>query len=237
MEKEDFYRMTDMRKQILVLFLFLGSLLTAYGQKNEVKTYLQFGHNTVHGFYGGMAGFYTRNFTDRLRLTGGLNLSTKNPQAFGGVSADVSYRFPVRKFNLYLSNRVVYNYYGVSEMSEMLNRISATWESRYFQLTLGNSFLGYFSHGSGAFEPVTLTLGMALHIRPSESWWNVGAFIRNYDDFIYENYNIMYGLDGRIDVAENWRLFSEFTARPAGNLNQLTIKYETFLKIGARYIW
>ncbi|WP_459187234.1 hypothetical protein ACGE0T_13960 [Parabacteroides sp. APC149_11_2_Y6] len=226
-----------MKKILLLLTLLLSLNSTVWGQTNEVKAYFQVGDNALHGIYGGFSGFYTRNFSDRLSLTGGLNLSTKNPQAFGGLYADGTYRFSVYKFNVYISNRLVYNYYGLSKMNELLYRIAGTWESRYFNLTLGNSFLGYFSKGSGNFEPVTLSVAMGLHLRPRENWWNVGLFIRNFDDFIYENYNIMYGVDGRIDVAKHWRILAEFTARPAGSMNQLAMKYETFFKLGARYKW
>ncbi|MEG1749710.1 MAG: hypothetical protein RR249_08510 [Tannerellaceae bacterium] len=226
-----------MKKGIILLLIFLCPFIGVYGQKNEVKAYLQVGDNALHGVYGGFTGFYTRNFTDRFELTGGLNLSTKNKHAFSGLSAETSYRFPVYKFNLYLSAKGVYSHYEISKMNEALFRLAATWESRYFQLTLGNSFLGYFSYGSSVFEPITWTFGTALHIRPRENWWNVGLFIRNYDDFIFENFNIMYGLDARVDVAKNWRLFGEITARPAGSLNQLAMKYETFLKLGVRRVW
>lgn len=226
-----------MKKGALLLLLCLCPLISIWGQKNEVKSYIQLGDNALHGFYGGFTGLYTRNFTERFDATGGLNLSTKNKMLLSGLSAETRYRFSIQKFNLYVSAKGVYNYHQISQMNELLFRLSATWESRYFHLTLGNSFLGFFSHGSGVFEGITPTAGMGFTIRPKENKWNAGLFVRNYDDFIYENYNIMFGINGRLDVADRWRLFGEITARPAGSLNQLAMKYETFFKLGVTRVW
>ncbi len=221
----------------LIALIILLSVLSASGAKNEVSGYVQFGQNTVTGFYGGMTGFYKRNMSSRFDLIGGLNLSTKGNCGFRGVSGDAVYRIPVNRANLFISNRLIYNYYGESSMNEFIYRIALKWETRYIEIIFGNSFLTYFSLGSHVFEPVTWSIGFGANIKPRESPWNVGMFIRNHDDFIYENFNINFGLRGYYDVMNNWRVFCELMVRPAGSMNQLAVKYETAFKTGVKYIW
>lgn len=224
-------------KVLITLMALLISVIPVYAQKNEITGYVQFGDNIVHGFYGGVAGFYKRQMSSRFDLTGGFNLSSKNPAAFGGLYADGTYRIPVNRANFLISNRLVYNYYGESKMNEFLYRLAVTWQTRYVEITFGNSFLTYFSHGSSVFEPITWTIGFAAHLKPRESPWNVGLFIKNYDDFIYENFNINFGIDGRYEIMNNVSLFGILMVRPAGSLNQLAVKYDTSFKIGVKYKW
>lgn len=226
--------------KIIIVFITLWlSVLPVFGEKNEVTGYMQVGTNTVHGTYGGLTGLYKRNMSNRFTLTGGLNLSTKNCWGFGGILADATYRVSVKNFNLFISNRVVYNHYSskLYTTNELLYRIAATWQSRFFEITFGNTFFSYFQNGSSVFEPITWSVGFAGNIRPRENRWNAGLFIRNYDDFIYENFNLFFGVAGWYDILKNWRLIAELDIRPAGSLNQLAVRYETYVKLGVKYKW
>lgn len=227
----------------LLPFLGLNAKELNYGDslatvhKNEVMGYFQFGKNILNSYYGGFTGFYKRNFGKRVEVIGGLNLSTKNPNGFGGVSGEVLYRIPIGNANLKFTNKAMYNYYGQSEMNEFVDRIAAIWQTRYVELIFGNSFLTYWSLGSSVFEPVTLTIGMSANLKPIENPWNVSMFIRNYDDFFVENFNINFGIKGYYDLLPQWRTFAELMVRPAGSMNQLAVKYETAFKFGVKYKW
>ncbi|MEG1765055.1 MAG: hypothetical protein RR254_00165 [Muribaculaceae bacterium] len=224
-------------KLLTTLIITLIALIPAHAEKNEVSGYIQFGDNIVQGFYAGINGFYKRQMSSRFDLTGGLSFSTKNPQGFGGIMADGTYRIPVNRANFLISNRLVYNYYGAFNMNEFLYRLAVTWQTRYVEFTLGNSFLTYFSLGSHVFEPITWSVGFAAHLKPRECSWNIGLYIKNFDDFIYENYNINFGFDGRYRILKNWDIFGILMVRPAGSMNQLAVKYDTSFKLGVKYKW
>ncbi|MDD2962274.1 MAG: hypothetical protein PHR45_09400 [Muribaculaceae bacterium] len=227
-----------MLKLKILILAFLASFLLmplkAPAQKNEVSGYAQFGKNTISGYYGGFTGFYKRAMTSRIDLIGGFNVSTKS---LYGISAEGSYRLPINRANLFFTARVGYNYYTMSTMNEYLFRLAVRWETRYIDVIFGNTFINYASLGSHNFEPVTWSVGFGANLKPRESLWNVGVFIRNHDDFFYENWNINWGLRGYFVLNPKVRFFGEFMIRPAGSMNQLAVKYETALKIGAKYKW
>lgn len=224
------------RAFLLSLIVVLLLPFMASAQKNMVWGYGQYGTNTVYDTYGGVDLFYTRAINSHVDVTGGLDLMSKKG-GFGGVLAEVRYRIPVKGINVFVSGRGVYNYYGHSRMNEYLFRIALHAQSQYFDVVFGNSFLGYSSFGSSVFEPITWSVGFAANIKKRSSKWNFGAFIRNYDYFIYENWNINFGFRGWYDISDQLRLTGEFMTRPAGSMNQLAMKYDTSIKIGVNYKW
>ena len=224
------------RAFLLSLIVVLLLPFMASAQKNMVWGYGQYGTNTVYDTYGGVDVFYTRALNSNVDVTGGLDLMSKKG-GFGGVLAEVRYRIPVKGINVFVSGRGVYNYYGHSRMNEYLFRIALHAQSQYFDVVFGNSFLGYSSFGSSVFEPITWSVGFAANIKKRSSKWNFGAFIRNYDYFIYENWNINWGLRFYAGLKKNYNLFGELNIRPAGSMSQLASKYETTLRIGVRKRW
>ncbi len=206
-------------------------------KKNEIWAYGMVGKNTIEHFYQGFNVFYTRKMTGRVNLMGGIEFNSKK-KGFGGVLAEGRYKLPFKHFNLIFSGRGVYNYYGKYNMNEYLFRLAVHAQSEHFDILFGNSFLGYSSYGSSVFEPITWSVGFGANVMKRSSPWNVGIFLKNYDYFIYENWNINFGVRGYYElIADKVRLTGELLVRPAGNINQLAQKYDTGLKIGAQFKW
>ena len=131
----------------------------------------------------------------------------------------------------------MYNRYCDYRTNEYAANLSATWETPYFDLTVGESLITYSLLGCSYTEPLTLTFGTGVNIRPRWNSWNIGLFFRNYDEFYYENWNINWGLRFYAGLKKNYNLFGELNIRPAGSMSQLASKYESTLRIGVRKRW
>ena len=112
-----------------------------------------------------------------------------------------------------------------------------TWETPYFQLRIGESYIHYHLLHFGTTEPLTFTFGTSVNIRPRWNSWNIGLYFRNYDDFYYENWNINWGLNFYAGIAKDMQLFGQLNIRPAGSMSQLASRYETSCKLGIKYVW
>lgn len=203
--------------------------------KNEVSGYLQAGDNIVTDKFIGPAVTYTHHFTDRISAEGGFDLPFGKGKV--GFSAKGTYRLPVSYFNFYFSAKFLYNRYTEFTTNEYNTNVSATFETPYFDLTLGESLIHYSLLGSGYTEPLTLTFGTGVNIRPRWNSWNLGLFVRNYDDFYFENWNINWGVRWMGNLNKRTRLYGEFNIRPAGSTSQLASRYESSFKVGLKYVW
>lgn len=235
-----------MRKLIL---LFMVCVVSAVAQaqvycgehkydgehKNEVSGYLQGGDNIVTGVFVGPTAFYTRHFTDRVSAEGGVDIPIGKGKF--GISAKGTYRLPVSYFNFYFSGKFMYNRYTKFRTDEYNANVSVTWETPYYDLTLGESLIHYALLGTGYTEPLTLTFGTGVNIRPRWNSWNLGIFLRNYDDFYFENWNINWGVWWMANLRHDMKLYGELNVRPAGSTSQLASKYETSMKVGLKYTW
>lgn len=214
--------------------------------RNEVSGNLALGYNVVSGWFVGQAGTYTRHFTDRWSLSAGEQVQILKWL----FSADVmgTYRLPFRHSSLYFDARLVNNVYAQWDQYEIIANASAFWETSHFDLRLGMSFIHYYKYkvkeeyqwftDAGYTEPPTITFGVGLNMLPRTSPWNLGLFLRNYDQFYYENWNINWGLRFYTTLPrDSAKFFGEFNVRPAGSLSQLATRYETSLKLGIKYVW
>ena len=110
-------------------------------------------------------------------------------------------------------------------------RLPVGWSNFYFNaMALLNEDFGYT-------EPPIMILGTGVHIRPRWNPWNIGLFLRNYDDYFYDGWNINWGLNFYSPLYRDMQLFGEFNIRPAGSLNQLATRYEYSGKLGIKYVW
>ena len=241
---------------LLVLLLSAGagaSAQTYSGERkfdgvhrNEISGNLMWGFNVVTGTVIGEAATYTRHLTDRWSISAGEQVQFI--KWLYSVDLMGTYRLPLRHSNLYFDGRVVNNLYTQWDMQELLINASAFWESSHFDLRLGMSYIHYYKYkikedyqfftDAGYTEPPTITFGVGANLMPRSSRWNLGLFLRNYDQFYYENWNINWGL--RFHTTLPWnemKLFGEFNVRPAGSLSQLATRYETALKLGIKYVW
>ena len=208
--------------------------------KNEVSGYFMGGDNVVSDAFGGIEASYTRHLTPRWHVGGDAQI-----QAWKRLySFDVrgGYRLPVKWGNLYFDGKGMLNRYNRWGFTELIFNVSATWESAYVDLRIGESLIHYhtngrFGVGYGYTEPLTLTFGFGVNIRHRNNPWNLGLFIRNYDDFYYENWNINWGIRWYARVKSQWHLFGEFNVRPAGSMSQLASRYEGSAKLGLKYKW
>lgn len=214
--------------------------------RNEFSGNLAVGYNVVSGWFIGQAGTYTRHFTDRWSLSAG-----EQAQVLKWLfSADVmgTYRLPFRHSSLYFDARLVNNVYTQWDQYELIANASAFWETSHFDLRLGMSYIRYYKYkikeeyqwftDAGYTEPPTITFGVGLNMLPRTSSWNLGLFLRNYDQFYYENWNINWGLRFYTTLPRDFaKIFGEFNIRPAGSLSQLATRYETSLKLGIKYVW
>lgn len=203
--------------------------------KNEVMGYLQGGSNIVTGTYAGPAVFYKHHFNDRFCAEGGVDMPLGKGKF--GISAKAAYRLSVSYFDFYLSGKFLYNRYVDFHTDEYNGNLSVTAETPYFDLTLGESLIHYALMGTGYTEPLTLTFGTGVNIRPRWNSWNLGIFLRNYDDFYYENWNINWGVRWMAKLNNSTNMFGELNVRPAGSTSQLASRYETSVKIGLKYVW
>ncbi|MBQ1610514.1 MAG: hypothetical protein II034_04785 [Muribaculaceae bacterium] len=207
--------------------------------KNEVSGYVMGGNNVVTDGFGGLAASYTRHLTPRWHVGGDAQMQ------FGKelFSVDVKggYRLPIKYGNIDFTGKVMYNYYHKFGIHEMAYNLSATWESAYVDIRIGESIVHYHKKdvvmGWGYTEPPLFTFGFGANIRHRNNPWNIGLFFRNYDDFYYENWNINWGIRWYAKVKDQWHLFGEFNIRPAGSMSQLASKYEGSVKVGLKYKW
>lgn len=234
------------RKVFVALLLFLAASLCQAqvycgehkydGQhKNEVTGYLQGGDNIVTDFFLGPSVSYKRHFTDRWAAEGAVDIPFGKGKY--GVSVKGGYRLPLSYFNFYFTGKVMYNRYNDFNTNEYNYNLSIIWEAPYFEIVVGQSIINYHLLGSSYTEPLTLTFGAGLNIRPRWNSWNIGLFFRNYDDFYYENWNINWGFRFNGSLNKTMKLFGEFNIRPAGSMSQLASRYETSLKLGLKYLW
>ena len=234
-----------MRKLILTLFLtaavasqsqtFTGMHKYDGEHKNEISGYTMFGSNVVSGGFGGLEVSYKRHLTDRWHVGG--DAQAQFGKQLYSVDVQGGYRLPVSWMDFYFDGKLMYNRYQRWDTNETIANLSVTWETPYFMLRVGESYIHYHLLHFGTTEPLTFTFGTAVNIRPRWNSWNIGLFFRNYDDFYYENWNINWGFNFYATVAKNMQLFGQFNVRPAGSMSQLASKYETSGKLGIKYVW
>ena len=207
--------------------------------KNEISGYVMGGNNVVTDKFGGLAVSYTRHLTPRWHVGGDAQMQF-GKELFS-VDVQGGYRLPLKYGNISFDGKIMYNFYHKFGFHEMAYNISATWESAYVDIRLGETLVHYHSHvwgfGWGYTETPLLTFGFGANSRHRDNPWNVGLFFRNYDDFYYENWNINWGIRWYAKIKERWNLFGEFNIRPAGSMSQLASKYEGSVKVGLKYKW
>lgn len=208
--------------------------------KNEISGYVIGGDNVVSDEFGGIAASYTRHLTPRWHVGGDAQIQFYKQL----YSLDVTggYRLPVKYGSIYFDGKFMINRYNRWQTNETAFNISATWESAYVDIRLGESLIHFRTHSRwgdnyGHTEPLTLTFGIGANIRHRNNPWNIGLYFRNYDDFYYENWNINWGIRWYAKVKDQWNLFGDFNVRPAGSISQLASRYEGSLKIGLKYKW
>lgn len=203
--------------------------------KNEISGYVMGGHNVVVGEFGGLEASYKRHFTDRWHA--GADVQAQLGKQLYSVDVQGGYRLPFKWMDFYFDGKLLYNRYQRWRANEMIANLAVTWETPYIYLRVGESYIHYHILDFGYTEPLTLTFGFGLNIRPRTNPWNIGLFFRNYDDFYYENWNINWGLNFYTPLVKDIQLFGEFNIRPAGSMSQLASKYETSGKLGIKYVW
>jgi len=207
--------------------------------KNEVSGYVIGGSNVVVDGFGGLEASYRRHLTSRWYVGGDTQIQF-GKQLFS-IDATGGYCLPVKYGHIYFDAKAMLNRYSKWGFTETIFNVSATWESAYVDIRLGESLI-YFRSSSwgdtyGCTEPLTLTAGIGANIRHRTNPWNLGLYIRNYDDYYYENWNINWGIRWYAQLPKHVRLFGEFNVRPAGSISQLASKYEGSLRIGLKYKW
>ena len=239
-----------MVKKLLLLICVAATSFAVFGQasyipykafdgehKNEISGYVMGGTNVVSDGFGGLEASYTRHLTPRWHV--GADAQVQFGKQLYSFDVQGGYRLPIKWGNLYFDGKAMLNRYAKWGFTETLLNISATWESAYVDIRLGESLIHYHSHvwgmGWGYTEPLTLTFGFGANIRHRNNPWNVGVFFRNYDDFYFENWNINWGIRWYAKVKDQWHLFGEFNIRPAGSMSQLASKYEGSVKVGLKY--
>ncbi|MGN1230132.1 MAG: hypothetical protein ACI4T5_10845 [Prevotella sp.] len=202
---------------------------------NEASGFLQAGDNIITGFFAAFNANYKYHFDKRWSVEGAAGYQTGKQQV--SVYAKGAYHFSLGYSDFYISPKLMYNRYCDYRTNEYAANLSATWETPYFDLTVGESLITYSMLGSSYTEPLTLTFGTGVNIRPRWNSWNIGVFFRNYDEFYYENWNINWGFRFYAGLKKDFNLFGELNIRPAGSMSQLASKYETTLRIGVRKKW
>ncbi len=203
--------------------------------RNEVTGYLLGGHNVLFKAFGGYSVSYKRHLTDRWYAQGAMQIQFGKQLYCGGIKT--GYRMSWGFSDFYVEGRFYCNRYNRWDTNETVTNLSVTWETPYFDLRVGESYIHYQFYENGYSEPLTFTFGTGVNIRPRWESWNLGLFFRNYDEFYYENWNINWGLRFVASLNKQAKLFGEFNVRPAGSISQLASKYETSGKLGVKYVW
>ena len=240
-----------MKKTILLFVMLVTAMSSTQAQsyrgvhqfdgehRNEVSGYVMFGDNVVAGTFGGFEASYCRHLANRWYVGGDAQMQF-GKQLYS-VDATGGYCLPVKFGHLYFDGKLMLNRYSRWGFTETIFNLSATWESAYFDMRIGESLIHFHSSargmGYGHTEPLTLTFGMGVNIRHRTNPWNIGLYARNYDDFYYENWNINWGVRWYANINRQMRLFGELNIRPAGSISQLASKYETSMKLGLKYKW
>lgn len=243
-----------MKRNTLFLLLFICQSIVVSAQnsycaerfyddehKNEISGYVMVGNNVITDVFGGLSVSYQRHLTPRWHVGGDAQMQFSK-QLFS-VDVQGGYRLPVKYGNIYFDGKLLYNRYNKWGFNEYIANLSATWESAYVDIRIGESFIRYTTQNKvaneryGVNEPLTLTFGIGANIRHRSNPWNIGLFFRNYDDYYYENWNINWGIRWYARIKEQWNLFGEFNIRPAGSMSQLATKYEGSVKLGLKYKW
>ena len=207
--------------------------------KNEVSGYFTGGDNVVSGKFFGFEASYRRHLADRWYVGGDTQMQFwKQLYSFDATGG---YCLPVKFGHLYFDGKLMINRYQRWGFTETVFNLSATWESAYFDMRIGESLIHFRSskwgEKYGYTEPLTLTFGMGVNIRHRTNPWNIGLYARNYDDYYYENWNINWGIRWYANINRQMRLFGEFNVRPAGSISQLASRYEGSMRIGMKYKW
>jgi len=234
------------KKLIFFCLLFLPAV--AYGQnayigvhkydgkhKNELAGYFMGGNNVVSRGFGGLSASYKRYLSDHWRV--GADVQAQFGKQLYSNDVHGGYRLGWGWSDFYLDGKVMYNRYNRWHTNEYIGNLSLTWETPYVFLRVGESYIHFKTRDFGYTEPLTLTFGFGVNIRPRWSSWSLGLFFRNYDDTYYENWNINWGLDFFVRLYREIQLFGEFNVRPAGSMSQLASKYEASGKLGLKYVW
>ena len=203
--------------------------------KNELYGYLMGGDNVVSDAFGGLEVSYKRHLTDRWHVGG--DAQAQFGKQLYSIDMQGGYRLPVKWMDFYLDGKVMYNRYNRYNTNETIANLSLTWETPYVFLRVGESLINIHLLHFSYTEPLTLTFGAGVNIRPRWNPWNIGLFFRNYDDFYYENWNINWGMNFYAPLIKDMQLFGEFNIRPAGSISQLATRYETSGKLGIKYVW
>ena len=244
-----------MRKLFLLLAaLFFGLSATAQTysggrafdgeHKNEISANLLGGQNVVTGWFVGEVAAWTRHLTPRWSVSAGEQVQFfKQLYSFDVMG---TYRLPIGKTNLYFDGRFVFNRYNRWKVNEPIGNLSIYWETSYVDLRIGESLVHYHKAevkeeykdytDRSYTEPLVMTFGLGINLRPRSNPWNLGLFIRNFDQFYYENWNIKWGVRFHAKLVPQMKLFGEFDIRPAGSMSQLATRYETSLKLGIHYV-
>lgn len=203
--------------------------------QNEVQGYLMVGDNVVTDAFYGLEASYKRFLGDRFHIQADAQMQLG--KRLYSIDVQGGYRQPWGWSDFYFTGQLMYNRYQKWNTNETVMNLSVTWEMPYFFVRLGGSYIHFHLLHFGYTEPLTLTLGAGVTIRPRWNHWNIGIFVRNYDDFYYEGYNINWGANFYARLSEDMQLFGEVNIRPAGSASQLASKYEESLKLGLRYVW
>ena len=203
--------------------------------RNELRGYLMAGDNVISDAFAGLEVTYKRYLGDRWHVQADGQIQA-GKQLYS-MSAEGGYRLPIGWSDFYIDGKLMLNHYHLWNTNEWVANVSVTWEMPYFHFRLGESLIRYRMLHFSYREPMTITLGAGVSIRPRWNSWNIGVFIRNYDDFYYEGWNINWGFNFHANLTSDMQLYGELNIRPAGSISQLASKYEESLKVGLRYVW
>ena len=169
----------------LLAFAVTASAKVEYGErqfdgehKHEASAYMMAGNNVVSDAFVGIAASYVHHFTPRWHLGGDAQIQAL--KRLYSIDVTGGYRLPIRFGNIYFEGKGLINRYNRWGFTEAIFNVSATWESAYVDIRLGESLIHYWSHKSetsyGYTEPLTLTFGSATTtISTSRTGTSTGA--------------------------------------------------------------
>ncbi len=218
----------------VLLFVF-SHVLSA--EKLALKAGAELGNSITTSFIAG--GFIIPEWrvANNVELAGGLKLTSEEKIS---VFLSNAIKFPLKKWELSLTEKFLYTSYHAWNMQEYLFCVGFGAKVSRFDGMLGVSarvMTGKSPSEGSIFEPWNFqyNLGVSLFAKPGV--WNLRLGVSNLDDFLLERIgSIIFSLKGDYHISDRWKVFCVANLRPAGNFHLSAFYYSFYFQTGFRWV-
>lgn len=221
-------------KKPIAIILFLLPLVAS---TKEVELFLD-GGNKSSSYYGAAAAMFATPIAKKWELAGGFKGTSEKTYH---ATANSRYTFAQRERARYsVGATYLYSYYQPYSISH--NALSlylhGMWR-KHWEVSLGLTTMLFSSKGiTPIYEPLALYWGFGYHVKQIDHRWNIGLFIKNFDDFVLSrSHEIFYTVKGSYDITDHYKVSLSATTAPAGAFHLTEQIYNTYLRVSVCYKW